>query len=210
MPEIEHSVRIGAPVERVWAYVGKLPNWAPFMVGFQKLVEVDDRRSVWTLRGDVGILSREVDIQADITVWEPLRRVEFTVTGLTERITGEGSFLLERAAQTPSAAESSSAAATSPAAPRVALLRRLRSAVVRFFLRSVTGSPARRPAVAAGSAVAAGGAVAAGADGARLTFRLKVTPGGPMAPMLELLMAPMLEPAAEDLADGIRKALEEG
>jgi hypothetical protein len=29
-----------------------------------------------------------------------------------------------------------------------------------------------------------------------------------MAPMLELLMAPMLEPAAQDLADGIRKAVE--
>src|SRR5262249_50965991 len=42
----------------------------------------------------------------------------------------------------------------------------------------------------------------------RLAFHLEVTPGGPMAPMIELLMSPLLEPAAEDLAVGIRKELE--
>ena len=96
MPEIEYSVQIAAPVEQVWAYVEILPNWAHLMIGFQKLDLVDDRRSIWTLRGNVGILSREVDIQADITLWEPLRRVEFEITGLTERISGEGSFTLAR------------------------------------------------------------------------------------------------------------------
>jgi carbon monoxide dehydrogenase subunit G len=201
MPEIEHSVRIDAPVERVWAYVEKLPNWAPLMIGFQKLQLVDDRRSIWTVRGDVGILSREVDIQADITLWEPLQRVEFTVTGLTERLTGQGSFVLEPAGeQGPAAGSASPQAAT----PRVPLLRRLRMAVARFLLRRVMSSPARR------SAPAGPGPAAAGGPGSVLTFRLRVSPGGPMAPMLELLMGPMLEPAAEDLAEGIRKALQEG
>jgi carbon monoxide dehydrogenase subunit G len=200
MPEIEHSVRINAPVERVWAYVEKLPNWAPLMIGFQKLELVDDRRSIWKLRGDVGILSREVDIQADITLWEPLQRVEFTVTGLTERLTGEGSFVLE-----PAAGQEPAAGSASPqAAPRAPLLRQLRTAVARFLLRRVASSPAHRPAPAAPGPEAAGG------PGSVLTFHLKVSPGGPMAPMLELLMAPMLEPAAEDLAEGIRKALQEG
>lgn len=198
MPEIEHSVRIGAPVERVWEYVEKLPNWAPLMVGFQKLELIDDRRSVWTLRGDVGILSREVDIRADITLWEPMRRVEFTVTGLTERITGEGSFVLE------TADAPASAPVAQPAARRAEVLRRLRTAIARFLMRRITSSPARQPAVAAPGSAAAGG------GGSALTFCLKVSPGGPMAPMLELLMAPMLEPAAADLAEGIRKALEEG
>jgi carbon monoxide dehydrogenase subunit G len=200
MPEIAHSVRIAAPVERVWAYVEELPNWAPLMIGFQKLELVDDRRSIWTLRGDVGILSREVDIQADITLWEPMRRVEFTVAGLTERITGEGSFTLDSAA--------GPGAATPAAAARTGLLRRLRTAVVRFMLRRVTSTPLRRPVAPAVPAVPA--VPAAGGPGSLLTFHLTVSPGGPMAPMLELLMAPMLEPAAEDLADGIRKALEEG
>jgi carbon monoxide dehydrogenase subunit G len=195
-------VQIGAPVERVWAYVEKLPNWAPFMVGFQKLQLVDDRRSIWTLRGDVGILSREVDIQADITLWEPLRRVEFTVTGLTERLTGAGSFVLEPAGGQGPAAGSASPPA---AARRIPLLRRLRRAVARFLLRRVMSPPAQPPAPAA-----PGPPAAAGGPGAALTFHLKISPGGPMAPMLELLMAPMLEPAAEDLAEGIRKALQEG
>jgi hypothetical protein len=41
-----------------------------------------------------------------------------------------------------------------------------------------------------------------------MSFELRLTPGGPMAPMFELLMAPLLEPAAEDLAAGIRGVLE--
>jgi carbon monoxide dehydrogenase subunit G len=219
MPEIEYSVQIAAPVERVWAYVETLPNWAHLMVGFQKLELVDDRRSIWTLRGNVGILSREVDIQADITLWEPLRRVEFEITGLTERITGEGSFTLAGVgdpgaalATTDEELAGGQSAAVSGAEPapldRRPWYRRLRLAIARFILSRVmsrAGDPSS-PAAATDTATGIDPASAAGAS--QLTFRLKVTPGGPMAPMLELLMAPMLEPAAHDLGTGIRAALE--
>jgi hypothetical protein len=43
-----------------------------------------------------------------------------------------------------------------------------------------------------------------------LTFRLEVAPGGPMAPMVEMLMEPLLVPAAEDLSLQIQQALEGG
>jgi Polyketide cyclase / dehydrase and lipid transport len=193
MPEIEYSVQIAAPVERVWAYVETIPNWAHLVIGFQKLELVDDRRSIWTLRGNVGILSREVDIQADITRWEPLRRVEFEIAGLSERLSGGGSFTLAPAGDP----------ATAPAPPpRPPWYRRLRLAVAGFVLRRVT-SRADRPTAPPEPARSDAGA-------SRLTFHLTITPGGPMAPMLELLMAPMLEPAAQDLGTGIRAALETG
>ena len=43
----------------------------------------------------------------------------------------------------------------------------------------------------------------------RLTFRLRVDPGGPMAPMVNAMMKPMMLPAAEGLANQILATLEE-
>ena len=47
MPEVTYSTEIRATPEEVWAYVEDLNNWAPFVIGFQKLEIVDDRRSIW-------------------------------------------------------------------------------------------------------------------------------------------------------------------
>ena len=224
MPETEYSAEIAAPVERVWSFVEVLENWAPYLVGFEKLEQVDDRRSIWTLRGDVGILSREVDLQADITLWEPLRRVEFTVTGLTERLEGSGSFLLETLENAGSGgvgSEVGSAGGTGTRdaggadrpARRPSFFKRLRLAIARSLLRRITRRSARsrspEPAVAHAPPTAdAAESLGDGGARSRLTFRLEMSVGGPMAPMVELLMAPMLEPAAQDLADAIRKAVE--
>ncbi len=210
MPEVGYATVVDASLERVWSYVEDLNNWSHLMVGFQRLDIVTDRQSVWTLRGDVGILSREVKVQVDITEWLPLERVDFTVTGITERIDGSGSFVMRRR----DSGEAGPVAAAPAPARRPSLLRRLRFALVRRILKRV----GRKAAVHSASVVrpVAGSpdrsTVLPPADGpavrSQLEFQLRVSPGGPMAPMLELLMAPMLEPAAQDLADGIRRAVE--
>lgn len=209
MIEADYTIELDTPVERVWEYVEAIPNWAPFVIGFQKLDLVDERRSIWTLRGDVGILTREVDIQADITVWEPLRRAEFTITGLTERLSGRGSFELAASDGTaeggPAGVSAATASAGGPARPRRdGPLRRLRFAIARLLLRRLN----RRAAHAAPAGPAAQPAASGGAGRSRLVFHLEVAPGGPMAPMIELLMAPMIEPAAQDFLRNIRTALE--
>lgn len=204
MAEVEYTTEIGRPVKAVWRYVERIENWAPLVVGFQRLEIVDDRRSIWTLRGDVGVLAREVDLQADITVWEPGRRVEFTVFGLTEQVEGDGEFRLEDAGQ-----EDAPVRPTAP--PKGGWWRRLRMRVARFLLRRATrrGAQVRDTAVAAPVSSDEAPAPSDETEGrSRLTFRLRVSPGGPMAPMVDVLMEPMLEPAAEDLARGIRHALE--
>ncbi|MFC0527716.1 SRPBCC family protein [Phytohabitans kaempferiae] len=214
MIEADYTIELAVPVEKVWEYVEKIPNWAPFVIGFQKLELVDERRSVWTLRGDVGILTREVDIQADITVWEPLRRAEFTITGITERLSGRGTFDLYAMDGAASEAGPTSEAAPppAPAAPRRdGPLRRLRFAVARFLLRRLNRRAKATPDAAAPAPAAGAGAVEAGTGGgSRLVFHLEVAPGGPMAPMIELLMAPMIEPAAQDFLRDVRAALEGG
>jgi hypothetical protein len=73
----------------------------------------------------------------------------------------------------------------------------------------VPGAPESRAASASASGDREGDRESSGTGSrSQLTFHLEVAPGGPMAPMIELLMSPLLEPAAEDLAVGIRKELE--
>jgi hypothetical protein len=219
MPEVGYTTVVAASVDRVWDYVENLDNWSHLMVGFQDLEIVNDRRSIWTLRGDVGILSREVKIQIDITDWLPLDRVTFVVTGLTERLDGAGSFILERLEDVDSTEPRAADEVPATVAPtkKPGVLRRWRFAFARWvFKRLSRKTVAKRAKAEAASpatitAAPATEAVPRVVDGqqSRLEFQLRVSPLGPMAPMLELLMSPMLEPAAQDLADGIRKAVEQ-
>lgn len=214
MIEAEYELDVDSPVEAVWRYVEVIPNWAPFMVGFQKLELVDDRRSIWTLRGDVGVLARDVDIQVDITKWEPMSRVEFTLTGVTERLTGEGSFdLTPLAAPEPGADPIPAGAPPSGSRQRVGWWRRLTNRLATRLLRwlgrrSTAPSPGRSatPSPVAGGTTAPVPAAAGGRS--HLSFKLKVAPLGPMAPMVELLMRPMVEPAAQDFLGKLRQAIE--
>ncbi len=73
------------------------PNWAPYVVGYRDLRQVDDATAVWTLRGDVGILSREVEIEVAVTSWEPGRSASFALEGVTERLSGTGAFAVSAA-----------------------------------------------------------------------------------------------------------------
>ncbi|ROO60810.1 hypothetical protein EDC02_2727 [Micromonospora sp. Llam0] len=247
MIEASYTLDIDVGVDEVWSFVEVIPNWAHFLVGFQKLDLVDDRRSIWTLRGDVGVLAREVDLQADITVWEPGRRAEFTITGLTERITGQGSFDIEPLDVPTSAPGGATAAGPADASQadgspangsptsgeqrrpargdeqtRPGLLRRIRFAVagrlLRWLNRRRATHPPAGPVAADGPPAAATEAAAVDRESgpptsprtgrSRLRFHLQLTPGGPMAPMVELLMGPMVEPTAEDFLRNIRQALE--
>jgi hypothetical protein len=48
----------------------------------------------------------------------------------------------------------------------------------------------------------------AGEAGSQLTFRLRMDAGGPAGPLVNAMLAPALQPAAEDLANKIAAHLE--
>jgi hypothetical protein len=83
-------------------------------------------------------------------------------------------------------------------APRKALLRRLLEGIARWLFRLRHGRAQR----------AASADVGPGEGMAKLTFRLRIEPGGPMAPMIDAMIAPLMLPAAESLADQILARLE--
>ena len=191
MAETEYSTSTKLPVLEIWDFVQDMDNWASFVTGYQGHEKQSDSQSLWTVKGDVGVLARTVKFQVNIVEWAGPERVRFTLKGLNELLEGEGEFTV-----TPF--EDEPAAAGTPT-PRTGLGRRLVDAVVAFFYRLLHGRAERGAHADAGP----------GAGVARLTFRLRVDPGGPTAPMVDAMLKPALRPAAEDLANRIVTHLEQ-
>ena len=57
MPEVEYTTTVNLPREKVWDFVKDMNNWAPFLTGYQKHEILNDTDSIWTLKGDVGVLA---------------------------------------------------------------------------------------------------------------------------------------------------------
>jgi hypothetical protein len=194
VPEAEYATSSRLPVEVIWDFVRDMDRWAPFLTGYQSHEKQGADDSLWVLKGDVGVLSRTLKFRVHVTEWAGPSRVCFALEGVNEPLRGEGSFRLERTGG--EVAPAPSGAAT----PRRALLARLLEPIFRLALRVFRRTP--RPAAGAAALPDAG------AHAATLRLRLRIDPGGPMAPMLAALIAPALLPAAEDLAEKIVAHLE--
>ncbi len=188
MAEIEYSTTARLPVEAIWEFVKEMDNWAPFITGYQGHEKQGEADSLWTLKGDVGVLQRRVQFRAHVTEWSGPERVRFELEGVNEQLTGSGSFTIGRYEETEA----------SPGAPRKGLPARLAEAVLRFFHRLIHGRVERAADADAGP----------GEGMAKLTFELRIEPGGPMAPMISAMMQPAMGVAAEDLANKIIAHLE--
>jgi carbon monoxide dehydrogenase subunit G len=190
MPEVEYSTTAKLPVSMIWDFVQEMDNWAEFVTGYESHEKHSDDDSTWVLKGDVGVLTRTVKFEVHIDEWAGPERVRFSLKGMNEPMEGSGTFLL--------APYEEESAAPAPAA-RLGVFARFFAAIAGFFYRLVHGSVTRADNADAGP----------GAGMTRLTFRLDIRPGGPMAPMISALMKPMMMPAAEGLANQIMATLEQ-
>lgn len=224
MAEARYDTTTRLPVEEIWAFVRDMDNWARFVTGYQAHEKRSDTESVWTLKGDLGVMSRTLTFEVHITEWNGPSRVRFSLRGLNEPMRGEGAFTIgayapapaadpasgptappsgpqARPSGQPSAPRDGSAAAAGPPAhdhPRKSLLARWLEALARWFLGLVGGRARREAPTAAG----------AGQELSRMSFELRIDPGGPMAPMVNAMIQPLMLPAAEQLADKILAHLE--
>lgn len=189
MAEVEYSATAKLSVTEIWDFVREMDHWAPFVTGYQSHEKRSETESQWTLKGDLGVLARTLRFRVEILEWAGPERVRFTMQGLNEPMEGSGSFEL--------AAYDEAAPAVSRA-PARSFWRRGLDALARFFHRLLYGRVERATPADAGP----------GEGMARLTFRLRIQPGGPMAPMIDAMVAPLLAPAAESLAERILAELE--
>ncbi len=90
MPTVDYTATIEVPRDLVWAFVRDINNWAPLAKGYQEHQVVDDRQSMWTVKGDIGPISRVTKFEVQITEWLDGERVAFTLRGLNEPVSGGG------------------------------------------------------------------------------------------------------------------------
>jgi carbon monoxide dehydrogenase subunit G len=185
MPEVEYVTTMKLPPEQVWDFVRDMNNWAPFLTGYKSHEIENETDSIWTLKGDVGVLSRTVRLKAHVTEWNGPERVSFTLVGLDEVVEGGGTLSIA----IPAAIEK-------VAPPKKGLWRRFVDSLFRFFFRLQHGKGPKRLAHTRAEA------------SSELTFRLRMDAGGPSGPLVNAMLAPALAPAAEDLANKIAAHLE--
>ncbi len=186
MPEVEYVTTMKLAPEKVWDFVKDMNNWAPFLTGYQKHEIESDTDSIWTLKGDVGVLSRVVKLRAHVTEWNGPSRVVFTLHGLNEVVDGGGTLVIRK----PSAADAA------PQQKKRGFFGRLVDGLFRFFYRLMNGKQPKRLAPSRAEAES------------ELSFMLRMEAGGPSGPLVNAMLAPALLPAAEDLANKLASHLE--
>jgi carbon monoxide dehydrogenase subunit G len=187
LAEAEYTTTARLPAQTIWAFVEDMDHWARFVTGYQSHEKKSQTESLWTLKGDVGVLQRRLVFQVEITEWSPGKRAGFRLKGVNEPMSGEGVFTLEPV----------EGAQPVPAAPpKSGAVQRFFEALVRGVLRLLGRAPRRGPVALADGA------------GTQLSFRLRLDPGGPMAPMINAMIRPLMLPAAESLANQILAHLE--
>jgi carbon monoxide dehydrogenase subunit G len=191
MPEVEYTTTMALARELVWEFVKDMNHWAPMLTGYQTHEILDETDSIWTLKGDVGILSRVVKLRAHVTEWIDRERISFTLTGLNEKVDGGGVLVLETI-------EPRAAPIEKAKKPRRWFGRRFLDWFFRrMFRRKFGAGPARLAAPSTAT------------ERARLTFTLRMDAGGPTGPLVNAMLGPALEPACQDLADKIAAHLEQ-
>jgi len=185
MPEVTYSTTMALPVAAVWDFVKDMNNWAPFLTGYRKHEILSDTDSIWTLQGDVGVLSRRVELKAHVTEWAGPERVSFTLTGLNEAVEGSGTLVMKPHV------------GAAPVAPKLGWFRALLQRFVRFLMRRAAAP--ERPQLRGATA---------GSATSLLTFTLRMEAGGATGPLVNAMLEPALLPAAEDLANRIASHLE--
>jgi carbon monoxide dehydrogenase subunit G len=193
MAETEYSTTAKLPVDAIWDFVKEMDNWAEYLTGYQSHEKQSETESLWVLKGDVGTLSRTLQFKVRINEWSGPDRVVFELEGINEQMTGGGRFEI-------TAYEDANAdlPAKTSTARGEGVLARVLAAVLRFFHGLLFGRAERAETADAGP----------GAGMSKLTFKLRLDPGGPMAPMINAMMKPAMIVAAEDLANRIIGRLE--
>lgn len=95
MEKVDYNRTVGIPLEVMWDFVKEFSNWAPLVKGYQSHEEIDDKESIWVVRGEFGPFSRVTKFHNTITEWNEGQGVAFELKGVNEPLTGYGKVQLE-------------------------------------------------------------------------------------------------------------------
>jgi carbon monoxide dehydrogenase subunit G len=189
MPEAVCTIDIAAPLDRVWRFVENMDNWGPLLTGYQRHQKLDDRESIWFVKGELGGVTRVAEFRASITEWVEFSSIAFDLTGLQEPVTGSGRF-------TAISIQHDASNDKLPAAVEPGWLRRIVNRLIRRLLRRIVAEQTHDKHRAAG------------AKQTRVNFSLQLHAGGAAGPVLNIFLGPILPPVAQDLLTSVAAAIE--
>lgn len=97
IPEITRTLTVHARQEKAWHFLSDFNQMPKCLDGFQSVRIIDDTHSIWTLKVEITFATRLIEAQATITRKDPPNQLEFMLTGLNEKVNGEGSLHLQPA-----------------------------------------------------------------------------------------------------------------
>ena len=187
MPEVTYQTTVHRSIDDTWTLVKDMDNWAPYLLGYQRHEVKSETDSVWTLKGDVGVLARTVNIDVHIDEWSGPELVRFTLKGIDEAVEGSGRFTI-------GAPSASTEAGALVQTVQKSAMQRFVDWLFRLFNPRAEASGGRPDAYSGPCA--------------ELTFYLNINPLGPTAPIVSVVMGPWMEQCAEELATKIVNELE--
>ncbi|GIO27068.1 CoxG family protein [Ornithinibacillus bavariensis] len=95
MPGGTYSKELDLPIEKIWEFVSDMNKWAPLVPGYIDHQILNEKQSTWKFKGDIGKIQKTVNMRIDITEWKKPTSVRFTLTGISENVTGNGYFEAE-------------------------------------------------------------------------------------------------------------------
>ncbi len=95
MPDYTHHIEVRAPIAAAWRYVKDVDQWATLVPGYVRHERVNDNEFLWTVKGNLGSLSKAVTFRVNVVEWVEPSRVAFLLKGVSENVTGAGHFAAE-------------------------------------------------------------------------------------------------------------------
>ena len=185
MPETTVVIDSRRDPHTIWRFVGDMNHWAPLLPGYQSHEVLSESTSTWRIRGDLGMMSRVVELSVESVEWAGPERVAFALTGLNEAVQGRGQFTI--GTEGPEGVQP-------PAA-------RQRPRWLQWVLTLFGwGQAPPKPLEVAGATD----------GGSRLTFWVEMDAGGPMGPVVNALLGPWLQDFAQPLGQRIVDTVENG
>jgi carbon monoxide dehydrogenase subunit G len=92
VPEVRAAASVDRPISEIWPWIADMDNWAPMLRGYQSHTKESDTESIWTLTGELGPMSKTIELRVSIVEWKDGERVAFELTGIGEPVSGHGAF----------------------------------------------------------------------------------------------------------------------
>ena len=90
MQQVEYEKTTEIPLDVMWDFIKDFDNWAHLLNGYQGHHTLNDRESIWEVKGTIGKYRRQTKFHATITEWVQRQKVAFKVDGVNEVVNGFG------------------------------------------------------------------------------------------------------------------------